>query len=136
MNTHVTIVDGPVPTGAEAFETHGEGAVLSFQGVVRPDEAGQPIKGLEYEVYEPMAQTELTRLCSEAIKRFGLLTVRLTHSKGFVAVGQVSLAIEIRAAHRGETLEAMGWLIDTLKRDVPIWKKDVTGLAPSDRKGT
>ncbi len=125
MNIHVTIVDGPISSGAETHSTRGEGAVLAFQGVVRPDEAGQPIKGLEYEVYEPMAQTELARLCSEAMDRFGLLSVRVTHSKGFVASGQPSLWIEIRAAHRAEIFEAMGWLIGALKRDVPIWKKPV-----------
>jgi molybdopterin synthase catalytic subunit len=72
-----------------------------------------------------MAQKLLTELCAQAIQRFGVLSIRLIHSKSFVPAGEVSLFISIRSERRIASLEAMTWLIEALKREVPIWKRAV-----------
>jgi molybdopterin synthase catalytic subunit len=72
-----------------------------------------------------MAQRLLAELCAQAIQRFGVLSIRLIHSKAFVPAGEVSLFISIRSERRSAALEAMTWLIEALKRDVPIWKRAV-----------
>jgi len=72
-----------------------------------------------------MAQKLLAELCAQAIVRFGVLSIRLIHSKAFVPAGEVSLFINIRSNRRIAALEAMTWLIEALKREVPIWKRAV-----------
>lgn len=121
----MSIVAGPIQGTEESPPLDGGGAELSFRGIVRPHEAGRPIVGLEYEAYEPMAQKLLAELCTQAIQRFGVLSIRLIHSKGFVPAGEVSLLISIRSDRRIAALEAMTWLIEALKREVPIWKRAV-----------
>lgn len=99
------------------------GAVVSFTGVVRGSEAGQPIRGLEYEAYVPMAEHQFRLLFDMAAQRWPLASVRLVHRTGFVQAGEASLWIEVVAPHRGEALAACGWLIEEMKRVVPIWKR-------------
>jgi molybdopterin synthase catalytic subunit len=103
----------------------GAGGILTFHGVVRGLEDGREIQGLVYETYDPMAERMLGELAAEAVTRFGLLGFRVTHSRGFVPVGEASLRVEAAGAHRAETLEAMAWYILRMKEDVPIWKKAV-----------
>ena len=125
MSVDVSIVAGPIQGVGDSPPLDGAGAELSFRGIVRPDEADRPIVGLEYEAYEPMAQKLLAELCAQAIQRFGVLSIRLIHSKAFVPAGEVSLFINIRSDRRIAALEAMTWLIEALKREVPIWKRAV-----------
>ena len=125
MSVNVSIVAGPIHETEDSPPLDGAGAELSFRGIVRPYEAGRPIVGLEYEAYEPMAQKMLTDLCAQAIQRFGVLSIRLIHSKAFVPAGEVSLLINIRSDRRIAALEAMTWLIEALKCEVPIWKRAV-----------
>ncbi len=125
MSVNVSIVAGPIQGTEDSLPLDGAGAELAFRGIVRPYEAGRPIVGLEYEAYEPMAQRLLAELCAQAIQRFGVLSIRLIHSKAFVPAGEVSLFISIRSERRSAALEAMTWLIEALKRDVPIWKRAV-----------
>ena len=124
MMTEVRIVDGPLgPTQATPGLCAGEGAVVVFEGVVRPDEAGRSIAGLVYQAYRPMAERELAELARMAAERFGVLGVRVEHSEGFVPVGRTSFRLTVWSEHRAEALAAMGWFIDEMKRDVPIWKQ-------------
>ncbi len=116
--------DGPirqcaVPEAAKA------GAVLTFAGVVRPEEDGRLLQGLAYTSYDPMAGRELRRIAERAADEHTLLRVRLMHSRGFVAAGEASLWVAVTAEHRKPALAAMDQIIDELKRDVPIWKKPV-----------
>ncbi len=128
MSVSVSIVAGPVQETETSPARDGAGAELSFRGIVRPCEADRPIVGLAYEAYEPMAPKLLAELCAQAIQRFGVLSIRLIHSKGFVPAGEVSLLIDIRSERRIAALEAMTWLIEALKREVPIWKRPVAEL--------
>jgi molybdopterin synthase catalytic subunit len=105
----------------------GAGAVISFEGRVRPLEDGRTIAALDYEIYEPMARQMLARLAEELVARFGLLALRVEHSYGRVEVGRCSFRLQVAAAHRQEALAAMACFIDRLKEDVPIWKTAVEG---------
>lgn len=98
------------------------GAILDFRGVVRGLENNRPIEGIDYEAHETMAQSQLKGIAQEAGEKFGLGTVLIRHRIGFVAAGEASLVIRLASSHRGESLRAMTWLIDELKKKVPIWK--------------
>lgn len=124
MNIEVFIIDGPLPPRV-APRAEGAGAVLCFEGVVRPTEGGRPIEALDYEVYEPMASRMLKGLAEEVGREFALLAVHVEHSRGRVAAGACSFRLCISSGHRKEGLEAMGRFIDRMKQDVPIWKRAV-----------
>lgn len=125
MIIEVRIVEGPLPRRAERVPGAGVGAVMAFEGVVRGEESGRAIAGLEYETYEGMAEPELERLALEIATARGLMAIFVWHSRGFVATGECSFRIEVESAHRQEGLRAIGEFIDRMKRDVPIWKRAV-----------
>jgi len=95
------------------------GAVVLFLGSVRADEG---IAALDYEVYVPMAKKVLTGLADRAKAKFQVLDVSIVHRLGRVAVGGDSVAIACSAAHRREAFDACAWIMDEVKRIVPIWK--------------
>ena len=101
----------------------GEGAVVDFRGVVRPLEEGKKIEGLEYETHAEMAEHQLRLLADEAVKKFGLQLVQIHHRIGFVVAGETSLFLRVMAPHRAEAFQASQWLVEELKKTVPIWKK-------------
>jgi len=105
--------------------TGGMGAAVYFSGVVRGSEASQPISAIEYECFRPMAEHQFQQLFDELERRWPVESVRLVHRIGVVKVGEPSLWVEVVAPHRGEAFAACQWLIDELKRVVPIWKKPV-----------
>jgi molybdopterin synthase catalytic subunit len=102
--------------------TSGGGAIVQFLGDVRPLENGERIAGIEYEAHQEMAEHQLQKIADEAAERFGLLAIRLHHRVGFVAVGETSLFLRVAAAHRGAAFDASRWIVDELKKRVPIWK--------------
>jgi molybdopterin synthase catalytic subunit len=101
----------------------GMGAVVNFLGVVRGSEAGQTISAIEYEAFEKMVTHQFNLLFDEMEKRWPIESVRLVHRVGVVKVNEPSLWVEIVAPHRGEAFAACQWLIDEMKRVVPIWKR-------------
>lgn len=103
----------------------GMGAVVDFLGVVRGSEEGKTISGIEYEAFEKMVPHQFNLLFDEMEKRWPIESVRLVHRVGVVKVNEASLWVEIVAPHRGEAFAACQWLIDEMKRVVPIWKKPV-----------
>ncbi len=105
--------------------TGGMGAAVYFSGVVRGSEASQPISAIEYECFRPMAEHQFHQLFDELERRWPVESVRLVHRIGVVKVGEPSLWVEVVAPHRSESFAACQWLIDELKRVVPIWKKPV-----------
>jgi molybdopterin synthase catalytic subunit len=100
------------------------GAIVSFTGTTRRDNAGRVVLRLEYEAYEPMALSEMRKLASEAIARWKIVRIAIAHRVGVVEIGETSVAIAVSAAHRGEAFEACRFAIDRLKEVVPIWKKE------------
>ncbi len=126
----VDVVDGSLPVEqAEAF-VEGDpasGAVVIFKGVTRRETDGEhgELVSLDYEAYDAMARSQIRKLAQEARQRWSLTRVAVLHRTGRVPVGQLSVVIVVAGGHRGECFDACRWLIDTLKQDVPIWKKDV-----------
>ena len=125
MTIAVHIQSGPLAAVAAPFFVPGAGAIVVFEGCVRPLENGHPIIGLEYEAYQPMAGQMLGQIAAELITRHGLLGIDVTHSTSRVNVGQCSFRLRIAAPHRREAILAMGQFIDRLKQDVPIWKTPI-----------
>lgn len=103
----------------------GMGAVIYFLGVVRSNEAGDEIRALEYETFQRMAEHQFNLLFDELGKRWPVESVRLVHRVGEVKVNEPSLWVEIIAPHRQEAFASCQWLIDEMKKVVPIWKKAV-----------
>jgi molybdopterin synthase catalytic subunit len=102
------------------------GAAVYFLGVVRGSEDGAPISAIDYEAFERMVQHQFNLLFDEMAKRWPVESVRLMHRTGVVKVNEPSLWVEVIAPHRGEAFAACQWLIDQMKRVVPIWKKSIS----------
>jgi molybdopterin synthase catalytic subunit len=103
----------------------GMGAVVNFLGVVRGVEEGKTISAIEYEAFEKMVTHQFNLLFDEMETRWPIESIRLVHRIGVVKVNEPSLWVEIVAPHRGEAFAACQWLIDEMKRVVPIWKKPI-----------
>jgi molybdopterin synthase catalytic subunit len=101
-----------------------DGAAVVFEGVVRNQTRGRRTLYLEYEAYEEMALDQMEGLAEQALKQFQVREVRLVHRLGRLEIGETSVLIVVGSAHRAAAFDACRWLIDTLKRTVPIWKKE------------
>ena len=120
-------MDWPSDCGAECLfvgrtraETHPKLGVLQY---------------LQYEVYPEMAERLLSAMAAEAAGRFGCRAVRLIHSVGRVDLGQASIVIQVATAHRGESFEACRYLIERVKHELPIWKREVWALGETFVEG-
>jgi molybdopterin synthase catalytic subunit/molybdopterin converting factor small subunit len=101
-----------------------DGAAVVFEGVVRNQTRGRRTLYLEYEAYEEMALDQMEGLAEQALKQFAVRDVALVHRLGRLEIGETSVLIVVASGHRAAAFEACRWLIDTLKRTVPIWKKE------------
>ena len=122
----VEITDGVIPVAEIAAEIKAgpDGAVCVFDGIVRDNSRGRKTLYLDYEAYREMALEQMRGLASEAVTKFGVRDVAVVHRLGRLVVGETSVLIVVASAHRGAAFEACRWLIDTLKKTVPIWKKE------------
>jgi len=109
---------------AESLKAPQDGATVIFEGIVRNNTRGRPTLYLDYEAYKPMAINEMERLAQAALEQFKVRDVRLIHRLGRLQIGETSVLIVVASAHRGAAFEACRWIIDTLKKTVPIWKKE------------
>ena len=101
-----------------------DGAAVVFEGVVRDNTRGRRTLYLDYESYEAMALKQMDVLAAQALQQFCIRDVALVHRLGRLEIGEVSVLIVVASAHRAAAFDACRWLIDTLKRTVPIWKKE------------
>jgi molybdopterin synthase catalytic subunit len=101
-----------------------DGAAVVFEGVVRNQTRGRKTLYLDYEAYEEMALAQMEELAEQALRDFQVREVALVHRLGRMEIGETSVLIVVASAHRAAAFEACRWLIDTLKRTVPIWKKE------------
>lgn len=120
------IVEGSVDLAelVDEVRTDACGAVATFTGVVRGETDGERVERLDYEVYEGMADDSLRDLVGRAEERFEIEAAIVVHRRGRFEVGEPVVQIAVAAAHRGPAFEACRWLIDTLKEETPIWKKE------------
>lgn len=129
MTRHLTLTIDPIEEAALLARrrmTTGMGAAVYFVGVVREREEGQVIGAIDYEAFVPMAEHQFQKLFDEMERRWPIEAVRLVHRIGVVKVNEPSLWVEVIAPHRGEAFAACQWLIDEMKRVVPIWKKPLS----------
>jgi len=108
----------------------GAGGIASFIGTTRNTFNGKQVVRLEYEAYTPMALKELLKMCEQARGKWDLSHIAVAHRLGVVDIAEASVMIAVSSTHRKECLEACHWMIDALKANVPIWKKEV--LADGD----
>ena len=122
----IEIVDNTIDAEAivSRMKDGSDGAVCVFDGIVRDNTRGRPTLYLDYEAYREMALEQMRRLAGEAVEKFGVRDVAVVHRLGRLAVGETSVLIVVASAHRGAAFDACRWLIDTLKKTVPIWKRE------------
>ena len=128
MKRELTLTKEPIDEGgllANRVMSGGMGAAVYFAGVVRGSEEGAAIQAIDYEAFEKMVRHQFELIFQEMEKRWPIESVRLVHRLGVVKVGEPSLWVEVVAPHRGEAFAACQFLIDEMKRTVPIWKKAV-----------
>jgi molybdopterin synthase catalytic subunit len=99
------------------------GAVVVFWGVVRELENGRKIEGIDYEAQQAMAEHQLQLVAEAATEKFQLKKVMIHHRIGFVRGGEPSLFLRVWAQHRAAAFESSKWIVDELKKKVPIWKR-------------
>jgi len=121
------VVNEPLSPDAIAAEVDdpGAGGIVIFSGVVRNETGGRPVKFLEYEAHAPMAEVKMREIGEAVRVRWpGVRRVAMLHRIGRLEIGEASVLIAVAAAHRGDAFEACRYAIDTLKRTVPVWKKE------------
>jgi molybdopterin synthase catalytic subunit len=121
-----SIVRGAIETDTvlATIKRAEDGAAVVFEGVVRSQTRGRKTLYLLYEAYEAMALSQMEELAKQAMKQFQIREVAVVHRLGRLEIGEISVLIVVASAHRAAAFDASRWLIDTLKRTVPIWKKE------------
>jgi molybdopterin synthase catalytic subunit len=105
-----------------ASDAHG--ATTLFVGTVRNVNLGRPVTGIEYSAYETMATAELQRILAEAGERFAGVQVVVEHRIGTLALGEASVIVATAHAHRAPALDAQRYVVEELKKRVPVWKRE------------
>jgi MoaE-MoaD fusion protein len=120
------IVREPIdlPKLAAEWKAPGDGALVVFDGFVRNNFKGRQTLYLEYEAYEPMAHAKMREIGAEIREKFEIHRLAIVHRLGRLEVGETSVWIAVSSPHRGAAFDACRYAIDTLKRTVPIWKKE------------
>jgi molybdopterin synthase catalytic subunit len=118
----VLVTEAPLDAPAQNQDADA-GAIVDFAGVVRRLENGCEIEGIEYEAHREMAEHQLRQIAEQAVEKFRVQLVIIHHRIGFIAVGKPSLFMRVAGLHRNESFRASRWIVNELKKKVPIWKK-------------
>ncbi len=121
MNTEICLVAGPIRMDPRVIP--GCGATARFVGLVRGEENGAEIRGIEYEAYEVMAKRVTAGILEALGREYPVELVRMHHRIGFVPVGEAAIIVEVHSKHRAEAFAVLTKFLDRLKQDVPIWKR-------------
>jgi molybdopterin synthase catalytic subunit/molybdopterin converting factor small subunit len=126
VSAHARLQREPIDSaGVLAGIKAGEdGAVCLFDGIVRNHTRNRRTLYLEYDAYPAMVLEQMEQLAADALARFAIREVRIVHRLGRLEIGETSVLIVVASAHRAPAFDACRWLIDTLKKTVPIWKKE------------
>ena len=128
MRTRFEITEDPLrpETLIQEVADPAAGAVATFVGITRNSFQGKPVRHLEYEAYRPMAERALGRIGMEIANRWPSVTgVAIAHRLGRVEIGEASVVVAVSAPHRADALAACGFGIDLLKRELPVWKREI-----------
>jgi molybdopterin synthase catalytic subunit len=120
------IVEHPLdPTSLLAeVASDSSGASTLFVGTVRETSEGRAVTGIDYTAYGPMAERELVTVVAEAAARFGTERIAVEHRIGWLRLGEASIVIAVSHARRAQAMEAQRFLIEEIKKRVPIWKRE------------
>ena len=139
MSLRVVVEEAPDVLQPDALRsklnTEGCGAVVSFVGLTRETEGEADVLRLEFDAWQDRLTPVLRRLADEAVDRFGVLSVAMAHRTGAVGPQEPIVAIHVGSPHRKEAFQACEWLIDELKKQAPIWKKEVTTHGETWKEG-
>jgi MoaE-MoaD fusion protein len=126
ISEHARLVGEPIKTAPilAAIKQPEDGAVIVFDGIVRNNSRGRRTLYLDYTAYEPMALRQMEQLARQALANYAIRDVRLVHRLGRLQISETSVYIAVASAHRAAAFDACRWLIDTLKKTVPIWKRE------------
>lgn len=124
---HVRLLDEPLSLDrvVAAVASPDAGGIVTFTGVVRRHSAGRAVERLEYEAYREMAEKVMRDLCEQVEAEIAGARLAVEHRQGALVVGDVAVVIAASAPHRAEAFAACRALIDRLKQQVPIWKKEI-----------
>jgi molybdopterin synthase catalytic subunit len=124
VDVRTAVVDRPIDPATLLAEVadHSTGATLLFLGTVREVNDGRGVTGIEYSAYRGMAERELADIAREAVERFQSEHIVIEHRLGTLELGEASVAIAVAHPHRGAAYEASRFVIEELKKRVPIWK--------------
>ena len=117
------------------LNTEGCGAVVSFVGLTRETEGEADVLRLEFDAWQDRLTPVLKGLAEQAIQNFGVMAVAMAHRTGSVGPQEPIVAIHVGSPHRKEAFQACEWLIDELKKQAPIWKKEVTSEGETWKEG-
>jgi len=109
--------------------TEGNGGIVTFVGLVRrwnagPDGQLREVHWLEYEAYQEAAEEAMHQIAGQVQEKWGIDSLAMVHRVGHLAIGEIAVGVAVGAAHRAEAFDACEYIIDTLKAEVPIWKKE------------
>ena len=121
-----SLVRDPIETEkiSESLQHPGNGALVVFEGVVRDNANDKKVRFLEYEAYESMALKKIEEVGLETRQKFEIRDIAIVHRLGYMEIGECSIVIAVASAHRGAAFDACRYAIDTIKKVVPIWKKE------------
>ncbi len=122
MEIIVTFLTEAIPRPVSFGVEGNDGALAEFYGIIRQEEAGERIAGLNYEIYSDMAEKEIRRILGELRENFPCRKVMVIHRHGFVPVGDAAIYVGVLSRHRQEGFGLLSAFMDRLKKDVPIWK--------------
>lgn len=127
MTTHIEVTRQPLDIARlrGLIESQGCGSIVSFVGVTRGREDGFEVKSLEFDAWEGELPDVLRRIANESISEFGVRSVVMAHRIGSVEPGENIVCIHVGSTHREEGFSACAWLISELKKQAPLWKKEV-----------
>lgn len=130
----IQLTSDPLDTSAilHSVESDEAGAVVLFLGTTRRLTDGRETASLDYECYPEMAEKKLAELESQARERWPLLACTIVHRLGHLDIGESSVAVAVSSAHREAAFDGGKWLIDTIKEEVPIWKRENWASGTSD----
>lgn len=129
MQEHIFIQEAPDSLDVDKLrtmlDTDGCGAIVSFIGITRGMDEGEEVLRLEFDAWQEKLSETLHGLAKDASSKFGLHSIAMAHRTGSVGPGENIVAIHVASPHRKEAFEGCSWLIDELKRQAPLWKKEV-----------
>ena len=131
---HVSVSVDPIniQDAYDFVEDPAHGAVDVFIGAVRNHHEGQSVEGITYDVHEALAEKTFIKICTEAQQRWGDIKIYMSHYKGELPIGGISVIIAVSSAHRAESFEACRYIIEELKKRAPVWKQEHYEQGPSE----